>query len=128
MAANLQFAESLRQSIQRCKLDLLGRVDTGNGIQRISNFFRRARSCCICIGYQIQSSWREFFDRPKISTSKRDGCKVPAKDSCQNNSPPEYKAKTCQSMAWGFLNGHAARGVLMHFKRPYATYQLRSMI
>ena len=39
MAANLQFAESLRQPIQRCKLDLLGRVDTGDGIQRISNFF-----------------------------------------------------------------------------------------
>ena len=39
MAANLQFAESLRQSVQRCTLDLLGRVDTGNGIQRISNFF-----------------------------------------------------------------------------------------
>ena len=111
MAAKLQFAESLRQSIQRWKLDLLGRVDTGNGIQQISNFFRRARSCCICIGYQIQSSWRELFDRAKISTSKRDGCKVPAKDSCQNNSPREYKAKTCQPMTWGFLNGHAARGV-----------------
>ena len=39
MAANLQFAESLRQPIQRCKLDLLGRVDTGDGIQRISKFF-----------------------------------------------------------------------------------------
>ena len=42
MAANLQFAESLRQSIQRWKLDLLGRVDTGNGIQQISNFFRES--------------------------------------------------------------------------------------
>ena len=39
MAANLQFSESLQQPIQRCKLDLLGRVDTGDGIQRISNFF-----------------------------------------------------------------------------------------
>ena len=56
-------------------------------------------------------TWREFFDRAKISTSKRDGCKVPAQDFCQNNSPPEYKAKTCQPMTWGFLNGHAARGV-----------------
>lgn len=39
MAANLEFAESLRQPIQRCKLDLLDRVDTGDGIQWISNFF-----------------------------------------------------------------------------------------
>ena len=39
MAANLQFSESLQQPIQRCKLDILGRVDTGDGIQRISNFF-----------------------------------------------------------------------------------------
>ena len=39
MAANLHFAESLRQPIQRCKLDLLDRVDTGDGTQRISKFF-----------------------------------------------------------------------------------------
>ena len=46
MASNLQFSESLRQPIQRCKLDLLGRVDTGDGIQQISNFFRRATTSC----------------------------------------------------------------------------------
>lgn len=40
MAANLEFAESLRQPIQRCKLDLLDRVDTGDGIRRISKIFR----------------------------------------------------------------------------------------
>ena len=39
MAANLHFAESLRQPIQRCKLDLLDRVDTGDGIRRVSKFF-----------------------------------------------------------------------------------------
>ena len=66
---------------------------------------------CIRIGYQIQSPWREIFDHAKISTSKTDGRIVPAKDSCQNNSPPEYQAKTCQSMTWGFSNGHATRGI-----------------
>jgi len=40
MAANLQFAESLREPIQRCKRDLLGRVDTGDGIRRINSLFR----------------------------------------------------------------------------------------
>ena len=40
MAANLHFAESLRQPIQRCKLDVLDRVDTGDGIRRVSKFFR----------------------------------------------------------------------------------------
>ena len=39
MAANLQFAESLREPIQRCKRDLLGRVDTGDGIRRINSLF-----------------------------------------------------------------------------------------
>ena len=39
MAANLHFAESLRQPLQRCKLDLLDRVDTGDGIRRVSKFF-----------------------------------------------------------------------------------------
>ena len=39
MAANLQFAESLREPIERCKRDLLGRVDTGDGIRRINSLF-----------------------------------------------------------------------------------------
>jgi len=40
MAANWQFAQSLREPIQHCKLDLLGRVDTGDGIRRINSLFR----------------------------------------------------------------------------------------
>ena len=39
MATNLQFAESLREPIQRCKRDLLCRVDTGDGIRRINSLF-----------------------------------------------------------------------------------------
>ena len=104
MAADLQFAESLRESIQRCKRDLLDRVDNGDGIRRINSLFRELEDAVSILDAKIQSSWREIFDRAKISTSKRDGCKVPTKDSRQNNSPPEYKAKTCQSMAWGFSN------------------------
>ena len=53
-----------------------------------------------------------FFGELEAAVSVLDTkYKFPAKDSCQNNSPPEYKAKTCQPMTWGFLNGHAARGV-----------------
>lgn len=40
MAANLRFAGSLQQPIQHCKLDLLDRVNTGDGIRQISKFFR----------------------------------------------------------------------------------------
>ena len=39
MVANLQFAESLREPIQGCKRDLLGRVDNGDGIRRINSLF-----------------------------------------------------------------------------------------
>ena len=39
MAADLQFAESLREPIQRCKRDLLDRVDNGDGIRRINSLF-----------------------------------------------------------------------------------------
>lgn len=39
MAADLQFAESLREAIQRCKCDLLDRVDNGDGIRRINSLF-----------------------------------------------------------------------------------------
>ena len=39
MAGNLEFGESLREPIQRFKLDLLDRVDNGDGIRRISKFF-----------------------------------------------------------------------------------------
>ena len=39
MVANLQFAESLREPIQGCKRDLLGRVDNGDGIRRIDSLF-----------------------------------------------------------------------------------------
>ena len=39
MAAALQFAESLREPIERCKRDLLDRVDNGDGIGRINSLF-----------------------------------------------------------------------------------------
>ena len=111
MAANLQFSESLRQPIQRCKLDLLDRVDTGDGIRRISKFFGELEEAVSVLDTKYSHRGWEIFDRAKITTSKTDDRTVPAKDSRQNNSPPEYQAKTCQSMAWGFSNGHATRGV-----------------
>ena len=114
MAANLQFAESLRQSIQHCKLDLLGRVDTSDGIGRISNFFGELEAAVSVLDTK-QSSWREIFDRAKISTGKRDGRKVHAKDSRQNNSPPEYKAKTCHVEK---NDKDASKPVARHFNLP----------
>ncbi|KAM7447141.1 hypothetical protein ABFA07_004582 [Porites harrisoni] len=40
MAANVDFAETLRPALQRAKSDCLSKVSTGDGIKKVSDFFR----------------------------------------------------------------------------------------
>ena len=40
MAAKVEFAETLRPALQRAKSDCLSKISTGDGIKKVSDFFR----------------------------------------------------------------------------------------
>ena len=68
MAAALQFAESLREPIERCKRDLLDRVDNGDGIGRINSLFGELEDAVSILDAKYSHRGGRFSTVQKIST------------------------------------------------------------